>query len=54
VCANPKSRRAGLLTFAHMGCPNYELDTRLDFLETASGKKTLGQCEKAEQGRSRK
>jgi hypothetical protein len=24
VCANPKSPRAGLLTFEHMGCPQYE------------------------------
>lgn len=24
VCSNPKSPRAGMLTFEHMGCPNYE------------------------------
>jgi hypothetical protein len=28
VCANPKSPRAGLLTFEHMGCPRYECDIR--------------------------
>jgi hypothetical protein len=49
VCANPKSPRAGLLTFEHQGCPQYEWDTRLDSLETASGKKMLEQFEKAEQ-----
>ena len=49
VCANPKSPRAGLLTFEHMGCPKYQWDIRSDFLETASGKKMLKQYEKAEQ-----
>lgn len=24
VCANPNSPRAGLLTFEHMGCKNYD------------------------------
>ena len=49
VCANPKSPRAGLLTFEHMGCPQYEWDKRADFLETASGRKMPEQYEKAEQ-----
>ena len=39
----------GLLTFEHMGCPQYEWDTGADFLETASGKKMLERYEKAEQ-----
>ncbi len=26
VCANPKSPRAGLLTFEHQGCPQFEAD----------------------------
>lgn len=26
VCANPKSHRAGLLTFEHQGCPQWEMD----------------------------
>jgi hypothetical protein len=49
VCANQKSPRAGLLTFEHMGCPQYEWDKRVDFLETASGKKMMERYEKAEQ-----
>jgi hypothetical protein len=49
VCANPKSPRAGLLTFEHMGCPQYEWDTRFDFLETDSGKKMLERHRRAEQ-----
>jgi hypothetical protein len=28
VCANPASPRAGLLTFEHQGCPQFEQDTR--------------------------
>lgn len=27
VCANPKSPRAGLLTFEHQGCPQFETET---------------------------
>ena len=49
VCANPESPRAGLLTFEHMGCPQYEWDTRDDFLETRSGKKMIERHEKAKQ-----
>jgi hypothetical protein len=39
VCANPKSPRAGLLTFEHQGCPQYEWDKRHDVLEAPRGKK---------------
>lgn len=30
VCANPASHRAGLLTFEHQGCGEYEHDERMD------------------------
>jgi len=30
VCANPKSPRAGLLTFEHQGCPEFEADTEAE------------------------
>jgi hypothetical protein len=30
VCWNPKSPRAGMLTFEHMGCPKYTYDKRWD------------------------
>jgi Uncharacterised protein family (UPF0158) len=38
VCANPKSPRAGLLTFEHMGCPEFqgEKDERPDTEDVAS------------------
>ena len=49
VCANPKSPRAGLLTFEHMGCPEYEWDGRANYLETASGKKAMKQFQEAEE-----
>ena len=49
ICANPKSPRAGLLTFEHMGCPEYEWDGRKDYLETASGKKAMKRFQKAEE-----
>ncbi len=26
ICGNPKSHRAGLLTFEHQGCPRFEAD----------------------------
>jgi len=26
VCGNPKSHRAGLLTFEHQGCPKFEME----------------------------
>ena len=48
VCANTKSPRAGLLTFEHQGCPQYEWDIRVDFLETVSGRKMLERYLKAE------
>jgi hypothetical protein len=48
ICANPKSPRAGLLTFEHMGCPQYESDGREDYLETRSGKKAMKRFEEAE------
>ena len=48
VCANPKSPRAGLLTFEHMGCPKYEWDGRESYLETASGKKAMKRLQEAE------
>jgi hypothetical protein len=49
VCANPKSPRAGLLTFEHQGCPEFGHDIRFDFLETAAGRKMLQRHRKAEQ-----
>lgn len=49
VCANPKSPRAGLLTFEHMGCPKYERDGREAYLETASGKKAMKRFQDAEE-----
>lgn len=49
VCANPKSPRAGLLTFEHQGCPEFESDIRFDFLKTAAGRKMLERHRKAEQ-----
>ena len=48
MCANPESPRAGLLTFEHMGCPQYERDKRWEFVETASGKRMLERHKKAE------
>lgn len=48
VCANPESPRAGLLTFEHMGCPQYEWDKRADYLDTAMGKKAMMRFEEAE------
>ena len=48
VCANAKSPRAGLLTFEHQGCPQYEWDTRSDYLETAQGKTALQRYQEAE------
>jgi hypothetical protein len=48
VCANPNSPRAGLLTFEHMGCPQYERDKRADYLDTASGRKARRRFEEAE------
>ena len=45
----PKSPRAGLLTFEHMGCPKYEWDGREDYLETASGRKAMKRCEEPEE-----
>jgi hypothetical protein len=30
ICANPHSPRAGLLTFEHQGCPQYETDYRTE------------------------
>jgi hypothetical protein len=30
VCANLQSPRAGLLTFEHQGCPQYEADDRTE------------------------
>ena len=48
VCANPKSPRAGLLTFEHMGCPQYEWDKRADYLDTVTGKKAMMRFEEAE------
>ena len=49
VCANPKSPRAGLLTFEHMGCPQYEWDGREDYRATKSGKKAMKRFEEAEE-----
>ncbi len=36
VCANAKSPRAGLLTFEHQGCLEFEEDPRLGYLETVN------------------
>ena len=47
VCANLKSPRAGLLTFEHQGCPQYEWDSRSDYLETAQGKIALRRYQEA-------
>lgn len=30
VCSNPKSPRAGMLTFEHQGCREFEYDKRID------------------------
>jgi hypothetical protein len=30
VCSNPKSPRAGMLTFEHQGCPEFEEDGRIE------------------------
>ena len=30
VCKNPKSHRCGLLTFEHMGCPQFEYDAEAE------------------------
>ena len=38
VCANQQSPRAGLLTFEHQGCLQFEEDPRWDFLETPKGR----------------
>jgi hypothetical protein len=38
VCANQQSPRAGLLTFEHQGCQEFEEDPRSDFLETPKGR----------------
>jgi|ERR1022692_1997445 hypothetical protein len=38
VCANQQSPRAGLLTFEHQGCLQFEEDQRWDFLETPKGR----------------
>ena len=48
ICANPKSPRSGLLTFEHMGCPQYEWDTRDDYLDTAAGMRALARFKQAE------
>lgn len=49
VCANPKSPRAGLLTFEHQGCPEFEWDKRRDELETPRGKKAQQRFEAREE-----
>jgi hypothetical protein len=38
VCANQQSPRAGLLTFEHQGCLQFEEDLRTAYLETANGR----------------
>lgn len=38
VCANANSPRAGLLTFEHQGCLEFEEDPRSVYLETAKGR----------------
>lgn len=30
VCSNPKSPRAGMLTFEHQGCPEFEYDEKVE------------------------
>lgn len=49
VCANPASQRVGLLTFEHRGCPQFEPDTRSDFLDTANGRKAGQKFEDGEE-----
>jgi hypothetical protein len=39
VCTNPRSPRAGLLTFEHQGCEFFEYDERLDELFRQPGQK---------------
>ena len=34
VCANPASPRVGLLTFEHQGCPQYEMDSQEEEVNT--------------------
>ena len=48
VCANAKSPRAVLLTFDHQGCPQYEWDTRSNYLETMQGEIALQRYQEAE------
>lgn len=44
ICSNPKSPRAGLLTFEHMGCPEFDVEPddeerdRLDAIIYSAGK----------------
>jgi hypothetical protein len=38
VCANERSPRAGLLTFEHQGCLEFEEDPRSAYLETPMGR----------------
>jgi hypothetical protein len=51
VCANPKSPRAGLLTFEHMGCPQYKWDKRSGYLDTPQGRRAFKRFRKAERER---
>lgn len=36
VCANPKSPRAGLLTFEHQGCPQFEAEDEIAMPDTTA------------------
>jgi hypothetical protein len=49
ICANAAGPRAGLLTFEHQGCPQFERDARFDYLDTAKGSKVKKQYEEREE-----
>lgn len=36
ICANPKSPRAGLLTFEHQGCPQFEAEAEIAMPDTTA------------------
>ena len=46
VCANPRSPRAGLLTFEHQGCEFFEYDERIDEESVAQGQKQQSEKER--------
>lgn len=48
ICANPASPRAGLLTFEHQGCPQFEDDPRYEYLDSAKGREARQRFEQGE------